>query len=344
LNAPISAADAENLADSLKAMGASPAQLNSLGNLLATTEGKMSLNDFAGFFDQMGPGKDVSVGAKELDLIKNILAGISRERELAKTPVFNEILTKIQALGDQEMDEEFTKLSPALQALRGGVSAESAESVSGVREEPEGRNEQRGSGDQRGQNNQYDPMGRNGQEQSGQQREREARDQYRQAAQAAVTGADAAGSGIQTSETAQSYGYGGQESVARQISQKILYSHNRGLHRLRMKLNPESLGGLDIELKVKDGELTAHIKAESRETYMALADEVGALKEALAEGGVKLSNMTLAFDDEESGRREFADLGMRGKRGAASGEESDPAVIGEAAQRAAHDGLLSRVI
>ncbi len=366
LNAPISEGNAETLVTALKVMGASPAQLNSLGNLLAESGGKMSVNDFAGFFDQMGPGRDVSVGTKELDLIKNILANINREQELAKTPVFNEILTKIQALGDQELDGEFTKLSPALQALRGGISAENAES-SIDNADPDGQSERKGeqnpynqssqtgrdgqerSGQehsgQRHSGQQYSGQERPDQQNSGQEREHEAREQYRQAAQAVLTGADVTASSLQTSETAQSYGYGGQDSVARQISQKILYSHNRGLHRLRMKLNPETLGGLDIELKVKDGELTAHIKAESRETYMALADEVDALKEALAEGGVKLSNMTLAFDDEETGRREFADLGMRGGRNPGFEEEEaiDPAII-HAAQMAAHDGLLSRII
>ncbi len=280
LNAPISAADAENLGNCLKAMGASSRQLNGLANLLTQTEGKMSVNDFANFFDQMGPGQDVSVGSKELELIKTIMANISREQELAKTPVFNEVLTKIQALGDQEIDEEFTKLSPALQALRGGISSENAESSLGGQ------------------------MGQNGQ--PGQQHDREAREQYRQALHAVHTGADTAGAGVAASETVQSYGYGGQESVARQISQKILYSHSRNIHRLRMKLNPESMGGLDIELRVKDGELTAHIRAESRETYEALADEIDELKTALAEGGVKLGNMTLAFDDQQSGHREFA--------------------------------------
>jgi flagellar hook-length control protein FliK len=277
----------------------------------------MSVNDFASFFDEMGPGQDVSVGGKELDLIKIILANITREQELAKTPVFDEILTKIQALGDQEIDGEFAKLSPALQALRGGISGENAESSLGGQ------------------------MGQNGQ--NGQQHEQQSKEQYRQAMQAMQTGADVTAAGKEVSVTVQ--GYGGQESFARQISQKILYSHNKGIHRLRMKLNPERMGGLDIELKVKNGELTAHIKAESREAYEALAADIDSLKESLAEGGVKLGNMTLAFDDQENGRREFADLGLRGpKRNIQDETENiDPAIISQMAQMAAHDGLFSRI-
>ncbi|UQZ90035.1 hypothetical protein C4J81_12815 [Deltaproteobacteria bacterium Smac51] len=317
LSAPISEADAENLGNCLKAMGASDRQLGSLANLLSQTDGKMSVNDFVNFFDKMGPANDASVSSKELDLIKTIMANISREQELAKTPVFDETLTKLQALGDQEIDDDFMKMSPALQALRGGISGSNPESNFGGQ------------------------MGQNGQQ--GQQHDQQSKEQYRQAMHSAAQMTDTStATSVEVSETVQSYG--GQESLTRQISQKILYSHQKGIHRLKMKLNPEAMGKLDIELKVKGGELTAHITAESRETYEALAGEIDELKDALAAAGVKLGNMTLSFDDQESGSREFADLGLRGPSRKNDVPEIDPAVISEAARSSLHEGALNRII
>jgi flagellar hook-length control protein FliK len=111
----------------------------------------------------------------------------------------------------------------------------------------------------------------------------------------------AAGDGLFQSSLAGSAG--GQstgEAIARQLEQKLLYSARRGVHRLRMNLSPESLGRLDVELKVKDGQLVAFIKAESEEAYAALEGEMGALKDALAAEGLELV-MTLSYEGSAAG-------------------------------------------
>ena len=139
-------------------------------------------------------------------------------------------------------------------------------------------------------------------------------------------------------ETVQSYG--GQESLARQISQKIAYSHRRGVHRLKMNLNPVDMGRLDIELKVQGDQLVAHIRAENRATYEALTGEIESLKTALAESGLEISNLTLAFDDQETGNTEFANLSGQMEQVLAA-EARHPSVENPAAY---YQGSVYRVI
>lgn len=302
-------ADAYNLANLLRSMGAGQKHLNSLSNLLAESRGHLSINDFLDFIESMENAPAKTLDTQDLNQIQTVLNNLSREQQLVKTPVFDEILTKIQMLGDREIDDKFMKLSPALQALRGGLS---------------GQTQNTAFGGQSGQNGQGSPQDR-----------REDKEQFRHLMNASVSGRE----GLQASavETAEAFmSYGGQESLARQISQKMLYSHRRGINRLKMKLNPENLGRLDIELRVKGDQLVAHIRAENEEAYQALAADIDSLKEALAQGGLMIDNLTVAYDDGQGGDLQFADL------------EGFGAVTGEAAvydrNNSAPDGSVYRVI
>ena len=312
----LSEADTDNLMGMLRSMGFGQKNLNSLSNLLSQSNGQMSMNSFLDFLENVEQSAPRTASGQELDLVKTIMANISREQELAKTPVFNETLAKLQALGDREIDDEFVRSSPALQALRGGITAANLSASLG------------------GQNNQ------GGQNQR--QSDRESREQQRQALSAAVNNESSPAATLETVETLQSYG--GQESLARQISQKILYSQRRGIHRLKMSLNPADLGQLDIELKVKDDQLVAHIRAKSREAFEALAGEIESLKETLAENGLEINNLTLAYDDTESGRSEFADLReFKARHRGGQDTEINPAAA-EAARKSTRQGELSRII
>ena len=307
----LSEADLDNLAGMLRSMGVSQDKLNSLSNLLTQSKGQMSTNDFLNFIEGLENAPAKPVTGSEMDLVKTILQNITREQELVKTPVFDEILTKMQMLGDQEIDDDFMKLSPAMQALRGGLSAMNQQAAFG------------GQGGQQGQN----------------QRRDEREEQYRQALNTANSESTPAAA-IETTETVQSYG--GQESLARQISQKMLYTNRRGLRRLKMKLNPQNMGQVDIELKVKGDQLVAHIRADNREAYQALAGEIDSLKTALAEGGLDVSNLTLSYDDQATGQTEFADL--RDLKARAEESRDEEAETRRARSAEAHEGSVSRMI
>jgi hypothetical protein len=266
-----------------------------LSLLLTQNEGQISLDNFLGFLasiEQPMPSfSPTPVTAKEM---QNFLSQITRNDELVKTPVFNEILLKLGGLGDREITEEFRELSPALQALRGGIS--------GIREA-----EQQRSG--------FNSNGR-----GSDSREREER---RMAYSGIHSDALASGAGITASSSfnEELQGYGARESLARQLNQKLIYSVKQGIHHLKMNLDPESLGRLDVELKVKGEKLTAHIRAENIEAYEALEKEVTALKESLAEAGLDL-NLTLSFDGQDEKDRLFNKM-EKNRFGVKSGIQSD---------------------
>lgn len=312
LTAPcLTETDINNLAAMLKSMGAGQNNLKSLSSMLAQNNGQTTVDDVLNFLEGLENAKPQTVTGQELKLVKNILDNITREQELVKLPVFDETLLKLQSLGDREIDDDFMQMSPALQALRGGISGTSQNAAFG------------------GQSGHHGQNGQSGQRHDG----RDTKEQARQTVYAANSDSTPAAAS-EAVETVQSYG--GQESLARQISQKIAYSHRRGVHRLKMNLNPVDMGRLDIELKVQGDQLVAHIRAENRETYEALAGEIESLKTALAESGLGISNLTLAFDDQDTGHTEFADL-----REAPANDESNPS--GENAADA-YRGAVYRVI
>jgi flagellar hook-length control protein FliK len=111
-----------------------------------------------------------------------------------------------------------------------------------------------------------------------------------------------------------------------------------------MSLDPESLGHLDVELRVKGDKLTANIKAETLEAYESLEKEMPALKESLGLAGLELE-MALSYDGDGPDTRAMARSGYgQGHQGADSqlpGEaESESQLIGGPS-----DGrLLDRIV
>jgi len=316
-------ADARNLESLLRSMGVTEGQMNSLSNLLTQTGGQLSMNDFLNFLQGLEDIPAKPVTGQSMEMVQAVLSNIVRDQQLAKTPVFDEILTKLQLLGDQEIDDDFMKMSPALQALRGGISGQSQNSLLG-------------GGSQGG--------GHNGQQP--QQGDRESQELYRQMLHSQANNTDSnLAAAIDSAQNFQSYV--NSDTLARQISQKMVYSHRRGVNRLKMKLNPENLGRVDIELKVKGDQLVAHISAESREAYQALNSEIESLKEALAEGGLQIADLTLSFDDQESGGREFADLReLKGLGQNAAGEDilENNSELAAMAVGAEYAGLFNRIV
>ena len=141
-------------------------------------------------------------------------------------------------------------------------------------------------------------------------------------------------------------GYSSSDSLARQISQKLVYSARRGVRRLKMDLSPESLGRLSVELRVQGNKLAANIQADSAEAYQALESEVMALKDALAQEGIELK-LTLSYAG--SGGSQNSDGGVfQGERKSqtwlrADAEENSPEEPADEADLIS-GGLISAVV
>ena len=314
--ATLSESDVTSLTSMLESMGAGQQDLKKMSDVLNKNQGQMSLNDFLSFLETMEKAPAKPNSGQMTDLIKNILENVSREQNIAKTPVFNEILTKLQALGDKEIDDEFTKMSPALQALRGGISPQHQATAMSGQPGSHGNNREQ----------------RNNQEQRDQSQDIQTINLSSKGGESFMAAA------AESTEALASYG--GQESLARQISQKVAYNHRKGLHRLKMVLNPSNLGQIDIELKVKGGELTANIRAESQEAYDALSGDIDSLKQALSESGVSVNNLVVSIDDKASGQHTFSDLRSNNPSAAL---EINPATMSHQVN-ALRQGELDRVI
>ncbi len=307
LNGQMSDGDLDNLFQSLKSMGLNDRDLKSLFNVLKQGQGHTSINDFLNALGSLEKTPANGIAAGDMDLIKTVMQNISREDEMAKTPVFNETLTKLQALGDREIDDRFMKMSPALQALRGGFTG--------------------GEMDLGGQGG-FGGQGRNAQEERSQIMQNIHTQGVSFAAQ------------VEAAESVQNFG--GQESLARQISQKMVYSQRRGLNRLKMKLNPENLGALDIELRMKGDKLTANLKAASQEAFDALAGEMGSLKDALAESGLDVNNLSLSYNGQTMNTK---DAGLQEQAGLGAAEQISPELAAEfIAANMNYDGRLNQLV
>jgi flagellar hook-length control protein FliK len=255
-------------------MGANSEDIALFSQYLAKTPAA-SLQDLLAFLTILEkPQSSSEVSANLAKDVKALVEGATKDSEVAKTPVFNEIVLKLSLLGDKELADDFAKLSPALQAIRGGISGAGAFGDGTGSQQNHGRNWEN---------------------------ERQAFSDVQSLA--LNQGLD--GTGFNQALSAEISGYGSRESLARQLEKKLIFSARQGVYRLKMDLAPEDLGRLDVELKVKNDQLTAHIKAETEEAYAALEKEIASLKASLAEQGLDM-NLTLSFDGQNENNRHFA--------------------------------------
>jgi len=88
-----------------------------------------------------------------------------------------------------------------------------------------------------------------------------------------------------------------------------------GAHDVEIRLSPEHLGDLTIELHIGSGRMDASVQADNPETRALLLREEPALREALRNAGFTLSSFNVALSGES----------WRERRGAARPDgESDP--------------------
>jgi hypothetical protein len=264
----------------LESMGASSTDMGNLSLLLEENKGTVSLGTLLDFLKNLEKPQTQVKLTQVYENIKDLSIKLESAQEAVKAPVLNDILLKLSLLGDRELDKNFFELSPALQALKGGVSGIRADS--------------QGGGDS---NN---PSGHNSEE----RKEREERRLMN--AQVSDSSSSKAVSGAFTSSLYDEVAsYSSTDTLAKQIKDKLIYSARRGIRRLKMNLSPEELGELSIELKVVGNKLTANIQADSMEAYKALEKEVMALRESLSAEGIELK-LTLGYAGDTDSTKFFA--------------------------------------
>jgi flagellar hook-length control protein FliK len=71
---------------------------------------------------------------------------------------------------------------------------------------------------------------------------------------------------------------------------------------VRLRLHPPELGAIKVELQVQDGTLTARVQTETSEARTVLLDNLPALRERLAEQGIKIEKFDVDLFDQSGGQ------------------------------------------
>lgn len=76
---------------------------------------------------------------------------------------------------------------------------------------------------------------------------------------------------------------------------------------IRLRLSPPELGSMKMEVKVQDGTLVAKVETETAQAQSTLVDNLPALKERLAEQGVRIERFDVDVSRDGSGQSGFTD-------------------------------------
>lgn len=76
---------------------------------------------------------------------------------------------------------------------------------------------------------------------------------------------------------------------------------------VRLRLHPAELGALSIEVKVQDSVLTARVQAETLEARATIVDNLPALRERLAEQGIRIERFDVDLMDHSDHRQQSLD-------------------------------------
>jgi flagellar hook-length control protein FliK len=108
---------------------------------------------------------------------------------------------------------------------------------------------------------------------------------------------------------------------------------------LRIRLHPRELGSLKIELQVENGAMTAKLEVETTAARTALLDNLGGLRERLAEQGVRVeqfevdvqsnagnTDAEMGRDHEDEGDNRARQTGIELSRDESAGEHEDGSI------------------
>ncbi len=94
--------------------------------------------------------------------------------------------------------------------------------------------------------------------------------------------------------------------VVHQVARSVQSAAEGGSPSLRVRLDPPELGPLQIDVTVTSGGVSARLEAESNATQRLLQDNLGQLREALAQQGVAIDKLTIE-KHSDPGRSDLAD-------------------------------------
>ncbi len=87
----------------------------------------------------------------------------------------------------------------------------------------------------------------------------------------------------------------GLHQVSDFLKSLVIETYPEGEQRARIQLEPPELGHLDVEIKVKDGEVSLRVKVENPEAYQQIAKEVETIRTHLEEMGLRVKDLVFTL-------------------------------------------------
>ncbi|CNK70242.1 MULTISPECIES: flagellar hook-length control protein FliK [Yersinia] len=84
------------------------------------------------------------------------------------------------------------------------------------------------------------------------------------------------------------------------VSQQLAYFSRNGIHNAELRLHPEELGSLQINLRLSNDQAQVHFVAESHQVRAALEAAMPHLRTSLAESGINLGQSSVGADSSSS--------------------------------------------
>lgn len=84
-----------------------------------------------------------------------------------------------------------------------------------------------------------------------------------------------------------------QKQVLNQVKNAFIKNMGNGTKQLRIQLNPEDLGKLDVILQSRNKEISATIRSDNPETAKMLSEHMAQLKESLEQQGLKVAKVEI---------------------------------------------------
>ncbi len=94
--------------------------------------------------------------------------------------------------------------------------------------------------------------------------------------------------------------------IVDQVVSRLAVDRNHETSRMNIKLQPEELGRIEIDLTVEHGRMKAQIVAQSQQVQEVLERHLPRLRESLEQHGIKLDQLQVSVDAHAGGGREFS--------------------------------------
>lgn len=101
-----------------------------------------------------------------------------------------------------------------------------------------------------------------------------------------------------------------------QILAQVQRAVRAGLHELRIRLDPPSLGSLTLKFAMEGDSLTVHVRASRPEVVEALKNDLAGFADTLSKAGIDLTSLDVSLDADHGGeassfREKLEDAGAR---------------------------------